>query len=129
MSLGAEELLLDADIALESVELVPGEIAARSPAQLFWRRFKHDRVAMVSAGFIIVLIVVAIAAPVIRSIFGLPDPNLNNPGALDIFGSPSGPSGAHPLASTSPAATFSAASSTARASRLRSGSSAPARPP
>ncbi len=30
-----------------------GEIAARSPWQLFWRRFRADRVALVSLGFIV----------------------------------------------------------------------------
>lgn len=79
------------------VELAPGEVRALSPRQLFWRRFRSDRVAMVSGAFIVLLILVAIFAPVVVSIFGLQSPDVQNPNALDIFGSPTGPSGAHPF--------------------------------
>jgi len=96
MSVGAD-LVLESEATVESVELVPDEVTARSPFQLFWRRFRSDRVAMASAIFIIVLIVVAIAAPLIVSVLGLPGPNVNNTNALDIFGSPSGPSVSHPF--------------------------------
>ncbi|HEY6397358.1 MAG TPA: ABC transporter permease, partial [Solirubrobacteraceae bacterium] len=98
MSIGASELVRESEGSVDAVELVSGEIAARSPLQLFWRRFRSDRVAMVSAGFIILLIIVAIAAPLVISIFGLPDPNTQDQSALDpLFGSPTGPSGAHPF--------------------------------
>src|SRR6478672_11887260 len=63
-----------------------GEIAARSPLQLFWRRFRADRVAMVSLGFIIVLIVVAIFAPLVVKLVGVSGPNTQNLNALDPFG-------------------------------------------
>jgi peptide/nickel transport system permease protein len=52
---------------------------------------------MVSAGFIIVLIIIAIAAPLVIKLFGLPGPNVQNPNATDAFGSPLGPSAGHPL--------------------------------
>jgi ABC-type dipeptide/oligopeptide/nickel transport system permease subunit len=97
MSIGTSELALETEGAIDSVELVSGEIAARSPLALFWRRFRSDRVAMASAGFIILLIIIAIAAPVVVSIFGLQGPSVQNPNALDVFGSPTGPSGAHPF--------------------------------
>lgn len=97
MSVGTSEMVLESGGALDSVELVTGEIAARSPLQLFWRRFRHDRVAMVSAAFIIFLIVIAIAAPLVVSILGLPGPNVQDPNALNVFGSPSGPTSAHPF--------------------------------
>jgi ABC-type dipeptide/oligopeptide/nickel transport system permease subunit len=97
MSVGASELIVEGDGTVDSVELVAGEITARSPLQLFWRRFRADRVAMVSGGFIILLIVIAVLAPVVVSIFGLPGPNVNDSNALDAFGSPTGPSGAHPF--------------------------------
>jgi ABC-type dipeptide/oligopeptide/nickel transport system permease subunit len=99
MSYGDLELMVEGESgsSLDSVELVTGEIAARSPLQLFWRRFRSDRVAMASAIFIILLIVVAIAAPLVVSIVGVPGPNVQNPNATDIFGSPTGPSGAHPF--------------------------------
>jgi peptide/nickel transport system permease protein len=97
MSVGSE-LLVESEAGLEGgVELVPEEVTARSPSELFWRRFRADRVAMVSAIFIVLLILVAIFAPVIVSILGLPPPDQNNTSLLDAFGSPTGPSASHPF--------------------------------
>jgi peptide/nickel transport system permease protein len=97
MSVGASELLVEGEATLESIELVPGEIAARSPTALFWRRFRADRVAMVSAGFIVLLILIAIFAPLIVKLLGLPGPSVQNPDLTDAFGTPIGPTGAHPF--------------------------------
>jgi peptide/nickel transport system permease protein len=96
MSVGAE-LLVENEPSVDSVELAPKEVTARSPWQLFWRRFRQDRVAMVSAGFIVFLIIIAIFAPLVVKILGLQGPYQNNPNALDAFGSPTGPSSAHPF--------------------------------
>jgi ABC-type dipeptide/oligopeptide/nickel transport system permease subunit len=74
-----------------------GEIAARSPLALFWRRFRRDRVAIASLGFIVLLAIVAIAAPLVVKILGLPGPYVQNLNLTDEFGSPLGPSGAHPF--------------------------------
>jgi peptide/nickel transport system permease protein len=74
-----------------------GGALARSPWRLFWRRLRHDRVALVALGFIVLLVVVAIAAPLIVRIAGVPGPYVQNPNALDAFGSPTGPSAAHPF--------------------------------
>ena len=52
---------------------------------------------MASAAFIIFLIVIAIAAPLVVKILGLPGPYVNNTNALDAFGSPTGPSSVHPF--------------------------------
>ena len=51
MSVGAAEVVPAGDIAgdLSFLE-AGGEIAARSPGQVFWRRLRRDRVAMVSLG-------------------------------------------------------------------------------
>jgi len=68
-----------------------GDIAARSPFQLFWRRLRSDKVAMVAAIVIVLLILVAIFAPVIVSVLGAHPPNQRNPSALDEFGTPTGP--------------------------------------
>ncbi len=76
---------------------VGGDIAARSPLQLFWRRFRRDRVAVVSLGFVVFLVIVAIAAPLVVKILGLPGPYVQNLNLTDEFGSPQGPSGAHPF--------------------------------
>jgi peptide/nickel transport system permease protein len=72
-------------------------VVARSPGQLFWRRFRRDKVAMVALAFIVALIFMAFFAPVITSIAGTADPQAQNSNALDVFGSPTGPSGEHPF--------------------------------
>ena len=76
---------------------VSGPIAARSPRQLFWRRFRSDRFALVSLGFIVLLVIVAIAAPLVVKLAGVPGPYVQNPNATNTFGSPLGPSAAHPF--------------------------------
>ncbi len=106
MSVGAE-VLVEGGPGLESVEFVSGEIAARSPWQLFWRRFRSDRVAMGSMVFIVLVILMAVAAHPLVSLIGVTGPytpNNNCSGsfsgaqcALDIFGQPKGPSSAHPF--------------------------------
>jgi peptide/nickel transport system permease protein len=97
MSVGASDLLIEGEAAVEAIELLPGEIAARTPWQLFWRRFRGDRVAMASAAFIVLLILVAILAPVIVNIAGLPGPNVQNLNLTDAFGTPLGPASGHPF--------------------------------
>jgi len=96
VSVGAAELVPGAPGALEFLES-RAEVAARSPLQLFWRRFRQDRVAKVSLAVILLLIVIALAAPLVIKIFGLPGPNVENPNLTDQFGSPLGPSSAHPF--------------------------------
>jgi ABC-type dipeptide/oligopeptide/nickel transport system permease subunit len=68
------------------------EIAARSPLQLFWRRLRHDRVALVAAGFIVLLVLVAVFAPLIVDLAGARPPNAPDSKFLDSFGTPKGPS-------------------------------------
>jgi peptide/nickel transport system permease protein len=109
MSVGAAELLPGAgggSLQLGEISDVPvspgpharaGGAAANSPLQIFWLRFRRDRLAVVSLGFVAVLIVVAIAAPLVVSLLGLPGPNVLNPNATNAFGSPLGPSLAHPF--------------------------------
>jgi peptide/nickel transport system permease protein len=96
MSTGAAELLPSGGDALEFLDL-GGDVVARSPLQLFWRRFRQDRVALISLGFIVLLIVIALAAPLVVSILGLPGPDVQNLNLTDSFGSPLGPSTAHPF--------------------------------
>src|SRR5438067_2213669 len=98
MSVGAAEVVPAGDIAgdLSFLE-AGGEIAARSPGQVFWRRLRRDRVAMVSLGFVIFLVIVAFAAPLIVKLLGLPGPYTQNLNLTDEFGSPPGPSAAHPF--------------------------------
>jgi peptide/nickel transport system permease protein len=77
--------------------MVRGEtaVAARSPMQLFWRRFRRDKVAIVALIFIAMLILVAIFAGPITKLFGAPPPNVQQTSALDDFGLPQGPSSEH----------------------------------
>jgi peptide/nickel transport system permease protein len=96
MSASAADVVAGGGGGLEFLE-APAEIAARSPLQLFWRRFRQDRVALVSLGVIVFLIIIAIAAPLVVEILGLPGPNVQNPNLTDQFGSPLGPSAAHPF--------------------------------
>ena len=92
MSTGTTELLGHEEDATQETGLVAGQqVTARSPLQLFWRRFRKDKVAMVAAGFVVLACLVAILAPVIVKVTGAPDPNVQNPNLLDDFGSPSGP--------------------------------------
>jgi peptide/nickel transport system permease protein len=72
--------------------LVEAEIAARSPLQLFWRRLRHDRVALVALGFIVLLVLVAIFAPLVIKLVGARPPNDQATKYLDSFGTPTGPS-------------------------------------
>ena len=65
------------------------DIVGRTPWQLFWVRFKRDRVAFVALGFIVLLVLVAIFAGPISSAFGHP-PNAQYPNRLDSFGTPTG---------------------------------------
>jgi ABC-type dipeptide/oligopeptide/nickel transport system permease subunit len=73
------------------------EIAARSPWELFWTRFREDRLAMAALVFLGLLVLVAIFAPLIVKIAGAPGPNEQSTEALDVFGTATGPSAEHPF--------------------------------
>src|SRR3954468_12306100 len=92
---GASDLLHAEDTAVDEIVAGKAPVAARSPLQLFWRRFRKDKVALVAGTFILLLILVAIFAPFIRNVLGTPAPNVGNTDALDDFGLPSGPSSEH----------------------------------
>ena len=96
MSVGAAEIVPGAGGGLGFLE-AGAEIAARSPLQLFWRRFRRDRVAIVSLVVIVLLVIIAIAAPLVVKVLGLPGPYVQNLNLTDEFGSPLGPSAGHPF--------------------------------
>ena len=80
----------------ELVEFDATSIQARSPWQLFWRRFKEDRLAMASLIFIGVLALLAILAPLLVDVLGVPDPDARDPNSLDPFyATATGPSSDH----------------------------------
>ena len=78
-------------------EIVAGpvpEVTALSPRELFWRRLRTDRFALVALGFIVVLVLAALLAPVIVDLTGSRPPNETGKRFLDpAFGTPTGPSG------------------------------------
>jgi peptide/nickel transport system permease protein len=90
VSTGAPELLQEAGSA-PAADSQAAAIAARSPLQLFWRRLRQDRVALVALTFIVLLILVAIFAPLIVKLVGARPPNEQSTKYFDEFGSPSGP--------------------------------------
>jgi ABC-type dipeptide/oligopeptide/nickel transport system permease subunit len=91
LSTGAPTLQ-ESEVATGGEAAAHGEIAARTPLELFWRRLRHDKVALVALGFIVLLILVAIFAPVIIKIVGARPPNSQSTKYLDSFGLASGPS-------------------------------------
>src|SRR3954467_4787711 len=87
---------------LEAPEATPlepetSDIVARSPLQLFWRRFRADKVAITALAFIVALIIVAFAAPLIIKALNLHPLNAPDTNELDLFGQPVGPNSAHPF--------------------------------
>jgi peptide/nickel transport system permease protein len=93
MSTGTTELLgAEGGGAVEETGVVDGkQVTALSPLQLFWRRLRRDKVAMLALTIVLLAILVAIFAPLIVRATGAPQPNVQNPDLLDDFGSPSGP--------------------------------------
>ena len=71
---------------------MPGEIRARTPLELFWRRLRRDRVALAALAFIGLLVVLAVLAPLVVKLVGGRPPDVQGPEYLTVYGSPSGPS-------------------------------------
>ena len=119
-----------------------GRHCARGGSRIIWRGRRNRRALADAAvlappaggqgrdgrcGFIVLLILVAIFAPLIVKLVGAHPPNQQNPTALDAFGTADGPDRRRTSsASTSSAATCSPRRSTARACRSRWRSSRPA---
>jgi ABC-type dipeptide/oligopeptide/nickel transport system permease subunit len=90
----------DASLASEGGSLVPGaggaigtEIRARSPWHLFWRRLREDKVALGALAFIVLLVLIAVFAPLIVKLVGARGPTEQSGKYLDEFGTATGPSG------------------------------------
>jgi ABC-type dipeptide/oligopeptide/nickel transport system permease subunit len=96
VSVAAGELLTGADRGAE-LAAADSDVVARSSFALFWRRFRSDRVALVSLAFIVFMVLLAIFAPLVVSVLGLPGPNVQNQSLTNAFGAPTGPSAAHPF--------------------------------
>jgi len=75
-----------------AADLVEEKIQGRTPLQLAWRRLRKDKVSMVSLGFVIFLLLVAIFAPLLTKLIGHgPNAQYTNTG-LTIYDHPVGPS-------------------------------------
>jgi peptide/nickel transport system permease protein len=92
---GASDLLHAEDHGVDEIVAGKAPVAARSPLQLFWRRFRKDKVSLAAGIFICILMVTAILAAPIRNLVGAPEPEATSTDALDIFGLPTGPSSTH----------------------------------
>jgi peptide/nickel transport system permease protein len=72
---------------------IAADVVGRSPGELFWRRFRKDKFALAGVFVILLIIVLAIAAPYIERNIAHHEKNAVDLLALDEFGLPSGPSG------------------------------------
>ncbi len=80
------------DLIEEITATDPEEIVGRGPWELFWVRYREDKVALVSSGVVVFVALVAILAPWIVKLVAHP-PNAQYPDLLDQnFGTPTGPS-------------------------------------
>lgn len=75
-------------------ELQLAEAPARGQFEIFWRRFRRHKLAMVSAAYLILLIAIALAAPLVAPY----DPYQTDL-QLARFGKPASPSLSHPFGS------------------------------
>jgi peptide/nickel transport system permease protein len=67
-------------------------IVGKSPWQLFWARFRRDRIALAGLAFLVLLITIALAAPLVSRHVAHHGPNeLFNREMLNEFGLPKGP--------------------------------------
>lgn len=71
---------------------VAQQVIGRTPWQLFWRRFRKDRFAIMGAVIVIIMVIIAIIAPLFAKITGH-GANEVFLDQLDEFGLPSGPNG------------------------------------
>jgi ABC-type dipeptide/oligopeptide/nickel transport system permease subunit len=81
---------VDLEAAGPSAE-TPQSIIGRSPWEIFWRHFRQDRFALAGIVVIVLMILMAIFAPMVASWAGH-KPNYVNLKTLDQYGLPSAPS-------------------------------------
>ena len=75
-----------------TVETAPA-VLGKSPWRLFWDRLRRDRLAFVGMGFIVLLILLALLAPVIAEVVGHGPNDRFQREMTDEFGLPKGPNG------------------------------------
>jgi peptide/nickel transport system permease protein len=72
---------------------IEAPVMGKSPGQLFWARFKKDRAALLGLGLVILLLVLALTAPLFARITGHGPNELFSREMTDEFGLPKGPNG------------------------------------
>jgi ABC-type dipeptide/oligopeptide/nickel transport system permease subunit len=92
VSAGVTELVEAGASSAEGTLAAP-EVAALSPVELFWRRLRRDKVALIALGFIVFLLLVALFAPLLVKLFGARPPNEQDSALLDEFGTAHQPFG------------------------------------
>jgi peptide/nickel transport system permease protein len=79
------------DAGVPAGEEAGKEVVGRTPFQLFWTRFKADRAALGGLAVIILLIVLALCAPLVAKLTGHGPNDLYQREMTDSFGLPKGP--------------------------------------
>jgi peptide/nickel transport system permease protein len=97
VNFGPSQILLDDAASGEGLDVASRDTPALSPHRLLWHRVRSDRVVRVSGAVIVALLVIAILAPLIVDIFGVPGPSVRTPSTLNAFHLPTGPSFSHPF--------------------------------
>ena len=70
---------------------VEAAITGKTPWQLFWTRFKKDKAAFVGLALVVILVVLALAAPLVAKLTGHGPNELFSREMTDEFGLPKGP--------------------------------------
>ena len=80
-----------------------GEITSRSPRQIAWMRFKRNKVGMVAAWVLVIILMLSLFAPLVCKVLGI-NPDELNLDLIDSSGIPTLPNGGisleHPLGLT-----------------------------
>ncbi|MFN2488950.1 MAG: ABC transporter permease [Actinomycetota bacterium] len=71
----------------------PVGVVARRPREIFWEKFKQDKLAIIGAGLVVLMILLALSAPLWERVVGHPFDQQYRRTLLNEFGSPVGPSG------------------------------------
>src|ERR1700744_1458619 len=87
----SDPALLDLS-APDAAPISSRQILGRGPWQLAWARLRHDRVAVVSAVVIVIIVLAAIFAPVVGSTVGHGPATPSRTTGITAAGIPKGPS-------------------------------------
>lgn len=69
----------------------PGAVKARTPRQIFWDRFKDDKLAIAGGLMVIFMVIIALMAPIFEDLAGHSYKQQYRSEMLNEFGSPEGP--------------------------------------